>query len=557
MGERQRYSAWSESEREHYRQNGYWADQPLGEQLRHWAAQQPANIALVAGKQRLSYAGLDNLADRLAAGLAARGVCSQDNVLLQLPNCIGLVATLFALFRLGARPILAMPGQKAADIDALCKLAEPKAWLYPERYLRNDFQALAKDIAVKHPGMQCWQVSTDDEADALMATFQSESQPLPVPQAEDIALLLLSGGSTGTPKLIPRTHADYFYNARRIAEICQLSNQSVYLATLAVAHNFTLSCPGVLGTLLSGGKVVLAQTSGCDEVFPLIEQEKVTFTALVPPLVTLWLECRAWDDSDLSSLQLIQVGGARLESTLAAKVKPAFNCQLQQVFGMAEGLICCTRLDDKDEVIVHTQGRPISDADQIRGVYQDGLAVETGRSGELLTHGPYTIGGYYRAEAQNLQAFTQDHFYRSGDIVRLTEAGNIVVEGRLKEQINRAGEKIGCAEIESLIDSHPEVASCVVIGVEDARLGERICACLQGDVKLTLADLRGYLQQQGLSDHKLPDQLLPVKSWPLTAVGKIDKRQLTNVATHAMDCSEFSHTLILHRRHLPLAEERT
>jgi yersiniabactin salicyl-AMP ligase len=542
MNELQRYSAWSESERVHYRQSGYWVDQPLGEQLRLWARQQPTQIALVAGQRRLSYAGLDTLADRLAAGFAARGIRSGNNVLLQLPNCIGLVATLFALFRLGARPILAMPGQQASDIDMLCQLAEPEAWLYPTRYLGNDYQMLAKDIAAKHPNLQHWQVNTDD---VLMSTFQHEPQSFQAPHAEDIALLLLSGGSTGTPKLIPRTHADYFYNARRMAEICQLTPQSVYLATLAVAHNFTLSCPGVLGTLLSGGKVVLAQTSGCDEVFPLIEQEKVTFTALVPPLLNLWLECRAWDDSDLSCLQLIQVGGARLESTLAAKVKPTFNCQLQQVFGMAEGLICCTRLDDTDEVILHTQGRPISNADQIRVVDQDGLPVKPGNAGELLTHGPYTIGGYYRAEAQNLQAFTPDHFYRSGDIVRLTAAGNIVVEGRLKEQINRAGEKIGCAEIESLIDSHQSVLGCVVVGVADERLGERICACVQGDTSLTLTILRGYLQQQGLSDYKLPDQLLRVKDWPLTVVGKIDKRQLAAAAQRARVASDNHQTLAL------------
>lgn len=546
MNEPHPLSAWSESERAYYRQNGYWVDQPLGEQLRNWANQQPESIALVSGKQRLSYRELDHLADRLAAGFASRGIRSGDNMLLQLPNSIGLVATLFALFRLGARPILAMPGQKSADIDALCRVAEPKAWLFPERYLGNDYQAMAQEISGNHPDMHYWQVNTDDITNnPPMMAFQADPLYFPAPHAEEIALLLLSGGSTGTPKLIPRTHTDYFYNARRMAEICQISSQSVYLATLAVAHNFTLSCPGVLGTLLSGGKVVLAPTSGCDEVFPLIEQEKVTFTALVPPLVTLWLECREWDESDLSSLQLIQVGGARLESTLAAKVKPAFDCQLQQVFGMAEGLICCTRLDDSEDVILNTQGRPISDADQIRVVNHEGLPVEAGCPGELLTHGPYTIGGYYRAETQNLKAFTSDHFYRSGDIVRLTAAGNFVVEGRLKELVNRAGEKISCAEIESLIDSHPAVTSCVVIGVADARLGERICACFQGDASLALTELRGFLLQAGLGEHKLPDQLLPVTRWPLTAVGKIDKRQLASLAQPEGDSCEFSH-------HLPL-----
>lgn len=550
MNESELYGAWSETERQHYRQQGYWTNVPLGEQLRLWARQQPNRIALVSGQQRLRYDELDTLADRLAAGFNARGIQAGDNVLLQLPNCTGLVAALFALFRLGARPILAMPAQKGADIDALCTLAQPKAWVYPAHYLGHDFHAIAQQMSVNHPTIQRWLVNTADDSDTPLAEFQLPAQRFSVPHAEDIALLLLSGGSTGTPKLIPRTHADYFYNARTLAGLCQLTGESVYLATLAVAHNFTLSCPGVLGTLLSGGKVVLAQTASCDEIFPLIEQERVTFTALVPPLMNLWLECREWDESDLSSLQFIQVGGARLESTLAEKVKPAFGCQLQQVFGMAEGLICCTRLDDSDEVILHTQGRPISDADQIRVVNAGGAAVAEGEPGELLTRGPYTIGGYYRAEAQNLLAFTPDRFYRSGDIIRLTEGGNVIVEGRIKEQINRAGEKIGCTEIESLMALHPSVVSAIVVGVSDERLGERICACYQGEATLKLGELRTFLLQKGLSNYKLPDQLLHIASWPLTAVGKIDKRRLATLAQQAQEKAHSSRAISL--RHPPL-----
>lgn len=523
-------STWTEEERQRYRARGYWIEKPLGEQLRQWAHDRPLRTALVAGEHRLSYAELDALADRLAAGFCARGIASGDNVMLQLPNTPGLVAALFALFRLGARPVLAMPGQKESDISALCAAARPKAWLYPDRYSGNDYQALSAAVARLHPQVQRWEIAADDP---LMDAWQQEARHFAPPHAEDIALLLLSGGSTGTPKLIPRTHADYGYNARATAAICGLSAQSVYLATLAVAHNFTLSCPGVLGTLLSGGKVVLALTPGCDEAFPLIEREKVTFTALVPPLVTLWLECRAWDESDLSSLTLIQVGGARLESALAAKVKPAFGCQLQQVFGMAEGLICCTRLDDPDPVILHTQGRPVSPDDQLRIVDRDDAPVAPGEAGELLTRGPYTIRGYYRAGAQNQQAFTPEGFYRSGDIVRLTPEGNLVVEGRLKELINRAGEKIACAEIESLIADCSGVSACIVVGVTDARLGERICACIKGESAMTLADLRGYLLSRGLSAQKLPDQLLKVPRWPLTAVGKIDKRRLAQQAEGA------------------------
>lgn len=531
MTEQPFHGAWSAQERRRYRELGYWQERSLGEHLRLWANDSPHKTALVCGPERISYRQLDGLADRLAGGFALRGIESGDNVLIQMPNSIGLVASLFALFRLGARPILAMPGQKSADIDALSSLATPKAWLFPSRFLGNDFQLLALDMAKKHPTMQQWMIDSDRDPCALMEAYQQPALSLPSPDAGDVALLLLSGGTTGTPKLIPRTHADYHYNARATAEICQLSADSVYLAALAVAHNFTLSCPGVLGTLLSGGTVVLAQTAGCDEVFPLIEREKVTITALVPPLVTLWLECREWDDSDLSSLQLLQVGGARLESSLAARITPTLGCALQQVFGMAEGLICCTRLDDPPEVILHTQGRPISPHDRLRIVDEHDVPVPDGTSGELLTRGPYTIGGYYRADRQNAFAFSAEGDYRSGDRVRLTPEGNIVVEGRLKEQINRAGEKIAAAEVEASITLHPAILACVVIGVKDDRLGERICACIQQKAPLTLQELRQFLQQSQISDHKLPDQLVTIGgAWPLTAVGKIDKRQLAVLA---------------------------
>lgn len=538
MTEQPFHTAWSAQARRYYRELGYWQDQPLGEHLRNWANDSPQKTALVCGLQRISYRQLDCLADRLAAGFAARGIEQGDNLLIQMPNSIGLVASLFALFRLGARPILAMPGQKSADIDALSTLATPKAWLFPSRFLGNDFHPLARDIASKHPAMQQWMIDSERDPYALMEEYQQPAQILSPPDAGDIALLLLSGGTTGTPKLIPRTHADYHYNARATAKICRLGADSVYLAALAVAHNFTLCCPGVFGTMLSGGTVVLAQTAGCDEVFPLIEQEKVTITALVPPLVTLWLECREWDESDLSSLKLLQVGGARLESSLAARITPAFGCKLQQVFGMAEGLICCTRLDDPEEVILHTQGRPISPHDRLRIVDEHDVPVPAGASGELLTRGPYTIGGYYRADQQNAIAFSTEGDYRSGDCVRLTPEGNIVVEGRLKEQINRAGEKIAAAEVEASIVRHPAVLACVVIGVKDDRLGERICACVQQQAPLTLLELRQFLQHSQVSNHKLPEQLVRVNAWPLTAVGKIDKRQLATLAQHARGAAE-------------------
>ncbi len=164
----------------------------------------------------------------------------------------------------------------------------------------------------------------------------------------------------------------------------------VYLAALPVEFNFTWGCPGVIGTLHKGGTVVLADDPGADDCFSLITREKVTVTSVVPTVAHLWLEAREYLDDDLSTLRLMQIGGARLQPELAARIEPELGCRLQQVFGMAEGLLSMSRLDDPVERVIATQGRPVSPYDEIQIV-----------DGELLARGPYTLRGYYNAPDHN------------------------------------------------------------------------------------------------------------------------------------------------------------
>lgn len=514
-----------------YERKGYWEPMSLGDLFRGWACRYPTRTALVDGSLRIDYAALDDKIDRLAAGFLALGLAAGDRVLVQLPNSLGFVATCFALFRLGAIPVLAMPAQRASDIDALCQLAEPVAYVVPDRFLGFDYRPMARDMADRYPFLRHIVVDGEPESHSSLRGIERAPVLLDGPGHRSVAVLLLSGGTTGTPKLIPRTHADYAYAAHASAELCRLGPDSVYLAALPVAHNFALCCPGLIGTLSVGGTVVLARTPGFDEAFPLIAREKVTITALVPALVALWVQAREWDDADLSSLTLLQVGGARLDPDLAARVTPALGCRLQQVFGMAEGLLCYTRLDDPENVVLTTQGRPLCPDDEIRIVDADGIDVAPGESGELLTRGPYTIRGYYRADAHNARVFTPDGFYRSGDLVRCTAQGNLVVEGRIKDQINRGGEKIAAAEIEQHLRDHPAVQDVAVVAVPDSHLGERTCAFLIAPMDVPdLASLHDFLRGHGLPRHKMPDQVELARSWPLTAIGKIDKRQLVLLA---------------------------
>ncbi|WP_319002852.1 salicylate synthase [Burkholderia anthina] len=521
--------------------HGDWQRVTLGERLREWAARHGERVALVDGAARCSYAELDRRADRLAAGLVRLGVTRGDVVLLQLPNGTAFVATLFALLRIGALPLLAMPSQRLADLESFCTRAAPVACVMPDRFLGFDYRPMAQTLRERCPSLRHVLIDGDAGPHAALAALDDGS-PAPYVSAtavdpDDVALLLQSGGTTGAPKLIPRTHADYGYNALASARLCGMDAETVYLAALPIAHNFPLACPGLIGTLATGGRVVMARTPGSDEAFPLIERERVTMTALVPQLVRQWLQARDGDAGDLSSLTLLQVGGARLEADIAQRVAPAFGCTLQQVFGMAEGLLCYTRPGDGDDIVLHTQGRPLSPDDEIRIVDANGADVAPGETGELLTRGPYTIRGYWRGGSAEAAAFTAAGFYRSGDLVRLTPDGNLIVEGRLKEQINRAGEKIAIAEIEKHLRAHPAIDDAVVVAVADPVLGERSCAFVIAPTGApNLRELHHFLRERGLARHKLPDQIETADTWPLTKIGKVDRRRLAGqAATHRGD----------------------
>ncbi|MCW2584454.1 MAG: (2,3-dihydroxybenzoyl)adenylate synthase, partial [Klenkia sp.] len=213
---------------------------------------------------------------------------------------------------------------------------------------------------------------------------------------------------------------------------------------------------------------------------------------------------------------------------VARTVRPLLGATLQQVFGMAEGLLSYTRLDDPEDVLCTTQGRPMSEGDEVRVVDELDHDVPDGTPGVLLTRGPYTPRGYYRAAEQNARAFTADGWYRSGDVVRRRPDGNLVVEGRDKDMINRGGEKISAEEVENLVYLLPQVAQVAAVAMPDPDLGERVCvyAVLRPGTTLTLEQVREAMSGAGVATYKWPERLEVVDELHTTTVGKIDKKAL-------------------------------
>ncbi|MEV5301800.1 (2,3-dihydroxybenzoyl)adenylate synthase [Amycolatopsis methanolica] len=537
---------WPDADAERFVEAGYWAGAPLGDLLRGVAERTKDAPALIdaADGTRLSHAELTERADAAAVRLLDLGLARGHRLIMQLGNGWEFVVLTLACLRAGIVPVMALTAHRRTELTYLARHAEATAIAVPDVLRDFDHQVLAHELgpAVREVTGEAWHVLVAGENLApgsvdLRALCGPSTDPAADrarldgagPDSRDVAVFLLSGGTTGLPKLIARTHDDYAYNARIAAEYAALGPDAVYLVSLPAGHNFPLACPGILGTLLAGGRVVMLPSPEPVRAFATIAAEGVTHTAVVPAVAARWLEHAAEHGAgELTSLRVLQVGGARLADNLAHRIKPTLGTRLQQVFGMAEGLLNVTRLDDDEEVICTTQGRPVSPADEVRLVDAFDIDVPPGEPGSLLTRGPYTPRGYYKAAEQNTRAFTADGWYRSGDICRMTPEGNLIVEGRDKDMINRGGEKISAEEVENLVYQLPSVRQVAAVAMPDPVLGERVCLYVvpKPGATITLDEIRESMERLGVAKFKLPEHLVLVDELKSTKVGKIDKKAL-------------------------------
>jgi len=528
---------WPAEEAAEYRRLGYWQDRALGEYVLDVAASHPDKIAVVSGTTRFTYRELVNRMDAAAERLLALGLRPDDRLLMQLPNDWTFVVLTLACFRSGVIPVMAVPAHRRFELSHLAAHSEAVAIAVQAEIKGFDHVALAREVIAENPGMRWVLAAGDPPKDTVDLTALLEPTDDPATRARVDALapdpgspacFLLSGGTTGLPKLITRTHNDYAYNVRATSEISGMTEDTVYLGTLPTSHNFPLACPGVLGALFAGGTSVMLPSPEPVRAFATIAAEHVTMAAAVPAVAQRWLEhAREVGSEQVESLQVLQVGGSRMPDELAMRVGPELGATLQQVFGMAEGLINMTRLDDPLEVIVHTQGRPVSPSDEVRVVGHDGVDVPRGGRGLIITRGPYTPRGYYRAAEHNSRTFV-DGWYGSGDVVIQRPDGNLIVLGRDKDIVNRGGEKISAEEVENIVYGLDQVDLVAAVGTPDPVLGERLCLCviLKPGGALDLEGVRDFMLGEGLAAFKLPDRLEIVDSLPMTNVGKIDKRAI-------------------------------
>ncbi len=542
------FIGWPEDFRQRYRDAGYWQDLTIGEILGDRCDRFASRTALIGDDGTgYSYADVGRLSTRLALHLNRSGLNVYDRLIHQIPNSPESVLAFLGILMAGAVPIMTLPPHREAEITHFASLAQARGYAIASRVRDFDFQELAAALqkncsslqtvlvsgGIPRPGYQSLDEMLRDPIEETM-----EAGVLPRPDPDLPAVLQLSGGTTGIPKLIPRTHNDYIYNFLRSAEVCGLDEHTVMLIAIPQAHNFSFACPGLLGVLATGGCEVITSNPATDHLMELIQRHRVTHFVAVPTMILGLLDHPDRQRYDLSSLKMILTGGSKLNPEVAMRLRPELGCEVQQVMGMAEGPLFWTHLDDPDEVSLHTQGRPQSPGDEFRIVDPEtGEDVAPGEVGELWCRGPHTIRGYYRAEQYNAKAFSPDGFYKSGDLVRLHPSGNVVVEGRNKDCINRGGEKISAEEIENHIIAHPSVLNCAVVAMPDQLFGEKCCTfvVLTPGALMTLEELCDFLsRERKIARFKLPERLEVMESLPLTNVGKLNKKALREIVVQRM-----------------------
>jgi 2,3-dihydroxybenzoate-AMP ligase len=517
-----------------YRAKGYWQDKTLAAEFSVVFEKYKDKTALIDGDRTYTYADIDRLTDNLALNLLELGLRPLDRVVPTLPNIAEFVLLYFALQKIGAIPIAALVTHRYAEISQFVQLSGASTCVYPEQQGEFEFEPMIQRIRGESATLRyCIDLPMLQELIEQPANLPQRRLEQISVAPTDPCIFQLSGGTTGIPKLIPRTHNDYAYNSKTAAPVCGVTGDSVLLLALPIAHNLPLACPGIQGYFFQGGKVVLSATTRPEDMFRLIEKHKVTHIKVVPALLIRLINDPSIGKYDLSSVRIIQSGGQRMQPEVRLRTHELIpSCFVQENFGMSEGMLFFVRLDDPQEVKLETCGRPICPDDEVKLVDDEGREVAPGEVGELTCRGPYTLRGYYGVPEYNARQFTADGFYRSGDLMRRHPSGNYVVEGRKKDLINRGGEKISAEEIENLILSHPAVQNVACVPVPDPNLGEKMCACLvlKKDQRLELGELIDFLKTKEIAKFKLPERILVLDDFPVSTFGKVSKKILSDMA---------------------------
>ncbi|WIX98154.1 AMP-binding protein [Amycolatopsis mongoliensis] len=520
-----------------YREAGLWGTGTIATEFHRVAQAHPDRDAVVALDGRLSYRELDERTDRVAAGLVALGLRPGAPVLFQVTNRLESVVAWYGVLKAGLIPVATLAAHRGHEIGEISRRVGAVAHLVEAELRGFDLVGFAQAHQQDHPTLRHVLVLGDDPRGRSLGALGSDVDPAAARalveriqsglDPDDVAVYQLSGGTTGVPKVIPRLHAEYWYNGAEYARSWGWTPETRVAHLIPVIHNAGIVC-AVHGPHSVGACLVLGRPD-LDESLPLLAREGATHVLLGHGHYRAASHPGFADAA--KALTQVVLSGAKVPAALFEDLE-ARGLWTGQLFGMGEGLFLTTRPGAPRTARLETVGTPLSAFDEVR-ILEPGTEtdVDDGEVGELCCRGPYTLRGYYDAAEHNARAFTADGFYRTGDLAarrKIDGEWYVSIEGRIKDLINRGGEKINAEEVELLLLRHPRITAAAVVAMPDPRLGERTCAYVVVDgTQLGLAEVQEHFAALDVAKFKWPERIEHVPEIPRTLVGKVDKKRLT------------------------------
>lgn len=532
-----------------YRSSGAWQWSTFGDALRAAARDEPDKDYIASDDGVLTFAQLDAFSESVGRSLLEIGLAPGDRAIFQVGTVKELVIALFGCFKAGVLPVCTLPQYREIEIGQLATLSGAKAYFVQADFSPSfDLVVFARKMVAECPTLETLIVvrgearAGEHVLDAMMARYPRDAarevtkrvDPLP----GDVAMLQLSGGSTGVPKIIPRMHAEYLGSCASWNMRHRLGGDDVCLWALPLIHNAGMILM-LFPCLLARRTLVIQSRFQVDDFLRAIERHRVTYTGSIGPIAPSIIMNNNIMDYDLSSMRIFfALAGAE-------GVEAKTGVESQHMYGITEGMLMTSEPGDGVEARHGTLGWPTGLADEVRVLQIGGTdPVPSGETGELCFRGAHSLRGYFNAPDISAESFTPDGFFRTGDLVRAVRINgrdHYFFEGRLKDNINRGGEKFGAEEVERQIVRHPAVNDARVVAMPDHLLGEKACAFViaRPDARApTVAELGAFLLEQGLAKFKLPERVEVIAELPVTRVGKVDKQALRKMIAEKMKAEQ-------------------
>jgi non-ribosomal peptide synthetase component E (peptide arylation enzyme) len=518
-----------------YTNNGYWTGENLPDVWDQNAREHPDKEAIVDSKTRLTWAQAKQWIDRFTLHLIKLGIKKDEVIAIQLPNVVELFLMMVACEKAGVLQVHLLRTMRHYEMEQILKKVEAVAMIIPWHFRDFDHFKMIQEIRPRLPALRHILICNDRVPEGTTSVKEMFKVPIEDSyssdflaarrfEATDVSSIAVTTGTTGLPKLIENPICAYFRKTQSFSRALRLTHEDTVAVMSAGLGSVFLA--GFAGAPKVAARIVMQEKFDPEEALGLIEKESISVLSLVPAQAIMLARHPNLGNYDLTSLRGILLSGAPLRYTEGLEIEERLGCPVMQAWSSMDSTIgCMTSLDDPREIRLTTVGRPSVDGDEIKLVDDAGKEVVKGEVGEIWSRGPSGVSGYYKDPDATWQVWTRDGWFKSGDLGRITEEGNLTIIGRKTDIIIRGGQNISPVEIEGLLSGHPKVFSVAVIGMPDPILGERACAYVvpEPGQELTFEEMVSFLRQKRIAAYKLPERLEIMEELPLVAEQKVDK----------------------------------